>query len=215
MPASESSSASRTLEFPATTTKGALYLREEADGWIGYARGPLIGEARGHVHLNASALVELDLTGVVEEDLPVLAAFGKQGPSAVSLTDVIVGEELTSAIAGLTQVRDIDLSGSRLDDAAWKALAATRVSGLILARTNLTDAGVEEIARVASYYLDLSATAVTERCISKLRAAGPDVARIDVTGTLIGEAGLEAAARAGLNLFQERDEELELPGFAG
>lgn len=107
----------------------------------------------------------------------------------------VTGEDL-KVLAGLPQLRELNLTGVPISDADLKALAPLKqLRTLELAGTRVTDAGLEELRPLAGLReLGLAETGVTDEGLKHL-AGLPELQVVWLRSTRITDAGLRELAK--------------------
>jgi internalin A len=114
------------------------------------------------------------------------------GPvSSVEFTDLTVGDQDIAVLNGLTEMRELDLSGTKISDAALIRLKEHRELGTLrLARTAISGATLADLEALPGLNsLDLAGTRVTDQALAKL-AGLRGLAVLDLTDTAVTDAGL-------------------------
>jgi hypothetical protein len=111
--------------------------------------------------------VHLTLTGWDRKDYSVLR--GKARTTLLQMANGDVTDETLENLRGMTNLRELDLSNTRVTDAGLAALEGLPLERLRLARTQVTDAGFKDhLDRINTLkMLDLSGTAVTAGTIDE------------------------------------------------
>jgi hypothetical protein len=101
-----------------------------------------------------------------------------------------------ASLAPLSQVRSLDLCGSRITDAGLRHLAGmTKLRELDLGSTEITDAGLAHLARMTELKdLDLRDTKITDAGLERL-AGMTQLRALTLDGTKITDAGLRCLGR--------------------
>lgn len=83
---------------------------------------------------------------------------------------------LTDWLRKATNLRELDLSSTRVDDSVVDAIAAGRLSLLWLTGTDVTDESIDQLAKLGSLEMvDLQQTKITAAGIARLREARPNL----------------------------------------
>jgi Leucine-rich repeat (LRR) protein len=111
---------------------------------------------------------------------------------SVSLIAKKVNDEALKDLAGLKQLRSLDLRSTQVTDAGLKELRALdKLRSLFLSSTKVTDAGLKELRELTSLdMLYLDATKVTDAGLAELRAC-KNLQYLSLVNTAVTDAGLQ------------------------
>ncbi len=188
---------------PAEARPGDVPMFEFA-GWKAGVLGRLPQPERGF----GLDLRDIQLTDAYLKDLgrlrrlQVLTLSPQFGKHEMSVTDAGL-----KALAGLHELRLLDLEGTRVTDAGLKELAQLKsLRGLDLANTAVTDAGLRDLAALKELQaLNLGETKVTDAGLKNL-AGLPGLKGLGLWGTRVTDGGLkELKALPGIEALQLTD----------
>ncbi|MBP8132230.1 MAG: hypothetical protein KA184_21840, partial [Candidatus Hydrogenedentes bacterium] len=173
----------RVLRFPADYSLGRLYTRLwRSDYGITWDE---FGEARGERRIPAGMQVKLVVDYEGARDLSPLLRLHKNDLHTL----VLVGEHITDAtlgyVRGLSYLRGLELSYTKVTDQGLTNLREMRLLQQIkLVDISMSDMGFAEFDNCKDVnYLYIDGANITNRCMTRLRALKPSLARLHIDRT--------------------------------
>ncbi|WP_428305213.1 hypothetical protein [Lacipirellula sp.] len=115
--------------------------------------------------------------------------------NSVNLTEANVTDELLAHLAVLSELRELDLSSTAIDDDGLKKIAHLPLRELWLQSTRVTDASASTLSQITNLdFLQLNATGLTDAFLHDL-AALPHLQNLGLRGAPVTDHGLEFLSR--------------------